>query len=142
VKGVPPAELIRLTPDPWTAHFWEATAEHRLVLCRCGVCSTYRMPPTPFCWRCRSQEVEWVEHGGNGTVYSFTVIRHAVIPAVKEALPLIAAVVELDDAGGSRLVGDIVDAEPDDVAIEAPVTVDWWDVREGVSIPVFRLAAG
>lgn len=139
LRGVLPADVIGLTPNVWTAPFWAATAEHRLVLPRCASCATYRFPPAPFCWKCRAQEVEWIEHGGAGEVYSFTVVRHAVIPSVKDALPFVAAVVELRGTGGCRLVGNIVDCEPEAVAIGARVGIDWYDVREATTIPVFRL---
>jgi uncharacterized OB-fold protein len=139
MRGVPPADVIGLSPSPSTEPFWEAAAEHRLVLPRCTACGTFRLPPSPFCWKCRVQDVEWVDHDGAGTVYSFTVIRHAVIPQVRDALPLIAAVVELPGTGGCRLIGNVVDCEPEAVRVGAPVTLDWYDVREGTSIPVFRL---
>lgn len=137
VAGVPPPEVIRLTPDVWTEQFWRAASEHRLVVPRCTACGTYRMPPSPFCWSCRSQEVEWVEHDGRGTVYSFTIIRHAVIPDVRDALPFAAAVVELPGTG-CRLVGDVVGIDPADVRIGLPVEVVWYDVRDGESVPCFR----
>ncbi|MDZ4828180.1 MAG: OB-fold domain-containing protein [Actinomycetota bacterium] len=140
LKGVPPEDIIFLTPNVWTEPFWAATAEHRLILPRCTACTTYRFPPTPFCHACRTQEVEWIEHDGHGEIYSFTIIRHAVIPQVKDALPFVAAVVELPDTDGCRLVGSIVDCEPEAVAIGLPVSMDWYDVREGTTIPVFRLA--
>lgn len=139
LKGVPPEDIIVLTPNVWTEPFWAATAEHRLILPRCTACNTYRFPPTPFCHACREQEVEWIEHDGHGEIYSFTVIRHAVIPQVKDALPFVAAVVELPDTDGCRLVGSIVDCEPDAVTIGLPVSLDWYDVRAGTTIPVFRL---
>lgn len=139
MDGVLPPDVIRLAPDPWTEQFWRATAEHRLVVPRCVACGTYRFPPTPFCWQCRSQDVDWVDHDGRGTIYSFTVVRHAVIPEVAASLPLVAAVVELPGTGGCRLVGNVVDASPDDVRIGLPVELGWYDVREGTTIPVFRL---
>ncbi|MET1001761.1 MAG: Zn-ribbon domain-containing OB-fold protein [Acidimicrobiia bacterium] len=137
--GVPPAEVIHLTPSVWTEPFWTATAEHRLVLPRCTACGAYRFPPSPFCPRCRAQDVEWIEHDGNGEIYSFTVIRHAVIPAMKDSLPLVAAVVELPGTG-CRLIGNIVDIEPEAVRIGMAVRVDWYDVRDGCTIPIFRVA--
>src|SRR5437762_11405272 len=73
MQGLTPARVIHLTPNVWTAPFWAATAEHRLVLPRCTACSAFRFPPTPFCWRCRAQDVDWIEHHGHGTIYSFTV---------------------------------------------------------------------
>jgi uncharacterized OB-fold protein len=139
MRGVPPGDVIALSPSPSTEPFWAATAEHRLVIPRCTTCGTFRLPPSPFCWKCRAQDVEWIEHDGNGTVYSFTIIRHAVIPQVRDALPFIAAVVELPGTGGCRLIGNIVDCEPEAVKIGAPVTLDWYDVRDGTTIPVFRL---
>jgi uncharacterized OB-fold protein len=139
VKGVPPADVIVLTPSAATLPFWEAAAEHRLTIPRCTQCGMFRMPPSPFCWNCRAQGVEWVEHDGTGTVYSFTVIRHAVIPDVRDGLPYVAAVVELPGTNGCRVVGNVVDCEPEIVHIGAPVTLDWYDVREGTAIPVFRL---
>jgi uncharacterized OB-fold protein len=63
-----------------------------------------------------------------------------VIPTVADALPLIAAVVELPGTNACRVVGNVVDCEPADVRIGLPVTLDWYDVRPGESVPVFRLA--
>jgi uncharacterized protein len=137
--GVLPPELIHLTPSPWTEPFWRATTQHRLVLPRCTACDAYRFPPAPFCWRCRAQEVDWLDHEGSGTLYAFTVIRHAVIPPVAVALPLIAAVVELTGTDGCRLVGNVVDTDPNTVRSGAAVRIDWYDVREATTIPVFRL---
>jgi uncharacterized OB-fold protein len=140
MRGVLPPDVIRLTPDEWTQPFWAAAADHRLVVPRCIECGAHRLPPTPFCWRCRSQDVAWEEHDGAGEIYSFTIIRHAVIPDVRDALPVVAAVVELPGTDGCRLIGNVVDCEPEAVRIGMPVTLDWYDVREGTSVPVFRLA--
>ena len=137
MTGVPPPDVISLSPSPSTEPFWAAAAEHRLVLPRCVACGTFRFPPTPFCWKCRAQDVDWVEHDGRGEIYSFTVIRHAVIPEVREALPLVAAVVDLPGTDGCRLIGNVVDCEPESVRIGAPVELRWYDVREGVSVPCF-----
>lgn len=140
MQGVPPADVIHLMPNVWTEPFWRATAAHRLVVPRCTACDTFRLPPTPFCPSCASQALEWVEHDGRGTIYSFTVIRHAVIPDVRDALPFVAAVVELPGTGGCRLVGNVVGVAPEAVRIGQDVTIDWYDVREGETVPVFRLA--
>lgn len=138
-RGVLPADVVWLTPNVFTEPFWLATAEHRLTLPRCTSCGTYRFPPSAFCFHCRAQDVEWVEHDGNGTLYSFTIIRHAVIPDVADSLPLVAGVVELPGTGGVRLVANIVDTDVDRVVIGAPAELVWYDVREGTTIPCFRL---
>jgi uncharacterized OB-fold protein len=139
MRGVVPADVIALSTSPATEPFWRAASEHRLVLPRCTACATYRFPPSPFCFHCRAQSVDWIEHDGAGTIYSFTVIRHAVIPSVADALPLIAAVVDLPGTNGCRIVGNVVDCDPADVRIGLAVTLDWYDVRAGESVPVFRV---
>ena len=117
--GLLPPEFVSFASNEATAPFWKATAEHRLVIPRCTNCGTFRFPPAAFCYVCRHQEVEWVEHDGNGTLYSFTVIRHGVIPGLEDALPLVIGV------------------PPEVVEIGMPVKVDWYDVDEG-SVPCFR----
>ena len=140
MRGVLPPEVIHLTPSVFTQPFWDAAAQHRLVVPRCTSCAAFRLPPSPFCWRCRAQDVEWIEHDGAGEIYSFTIVRHAVIPDVRDALPVVAAVVELPGTNACRLVGNVVDCEPEAVRVGLPVTLDWYDVREGTSVPVFRLS--
>src|SRR5258705_4918575 len=100
MRGVLPPEVIAISTSPSTDPFWKAAGEHRLVIPQCTTCGTFRLPPSPFCFHCRAQDVDWIEHDGAGQIYSFTVIRHAVIPAVAEALPLVAAVVDLPGTGG------------------------------------------
>jgi uncharacterized OB-fold protein len=140
MRGAPPPELAVLTPDSWTEPFWRAAAEHRLIVPRCRACGTFRMPPSPFCWACQSSDLDWIEHAGDGSVYSFTVVRHAVVPQVATALPYVVAVVELADAGGVRLVSNVVDIDPELVSIGLAVTVVWDDVSDGVAVPRFRPA--
>jgi uncharacterized OB-fold protein len=135
--GVLPSEFVSFVSNPATEPFWAAAAEHRLVLPRCTNCSTFRFPPSAFCWVCRHQGVDWVEHDGNGELYSFTVMRHAVIPQVADALPLVIGVVELPDTNGCRIIGDILDCPPEVVEIGMPVAIEWYDVEEG-SVPCFR----
>lgn len=139
---LPPEELIQLVPDVFTAPFWKAAAEHRLVVPRCTRCGTFRLPPSAFCWKCQAQEVDWVEHPGRGTVYSFTVIRHPILPDLADTVPHVPAVVELPDTNGCRLVGAMVDVAPSDVHIGMEVELVWRDVREGTTVPTWRPAGG
>jgi len=135
---LPPAELIALTPDVWTAPFWDAALEHRLVIPRCTKCGTYRFPPSAFCYVCRRQDLEWVEQSGRGTVYSYTVAWHPLLPDVSDSVPYIPAVVELPDTGGVRVIGDLVDVRPSEVHIGMDVEVVWRDVHDDVTVPTFR----
>jgi len=141
IAKAPPREMFTLETDAWTQPFWAAAAEHRLVAPRCKHCGTFRMPPGPFCHVCRKQEVEWVTLSGKGIVYTFSIIDYPLIPAVKDSLPYIPAVIELADAGHSRLISNIVGVPVDAVHIGDPVSVVWEDHGPGVSLPRFTLAA-
>ncbi len=132
-----PALLAHLAPDPWTEPFWLATREHRMVAPRCKQCSAFRMPPTPFCWKCRTQEVDWVELSGRGTVYTFNVTRQALVPFLRGAVPYVVAVIELEGAPGVRLISNVIDVDPALVRIGMPVRVAWDDIDDNVTIPRF-----
>ena len=138
VAKLPPEELIALTPDVYTQAFWDAALEHRLVVPRCTACGTYRLPPTAFCWKCRSQDTELTELEGRGTVYSFTVVWHPLLPDFADSVPYVPAVVELPETNGCRLVGAMQDVETEDVKVGMPVELVWRDVRDGVTVPTWR----
>jgi uncharacterized OB-fold protein len=135
---LPPAELISLTPDVFTRAFWDAAVQHRLVIPRCTSCATFRLPPSAFCWSCQAQEVEWIEHDGNGALYSFTVIHHPLLPELADSVPYVPAVVELPGTSGCRLVGALIDVKLSDVRVGMDVELVWRDVREGETVPTFR----
>jgi uncharacterized OB-fold protein len=130
--------MISITTDVFTEPFWRAAAEHRLVVARCTSCATFRLPPSAFCWSCRAQEVEWVEQPGRGIVYSFTVVRHPLMPDLVDTVPHVPAVVELPETNGCRLVGPMTDCTVGDVRIGLDVELVWRDVEEGVSVPMWR----
>jgi hypothetical protein len=73
---------------------------------------------------------------GRGTVYSFVVHRHPPVPG--KELPILLVLVELEE--GVRMVGELLDAEPEDVKIGAPVAVAWNRVDDELTIPAWRLA--
>jgi uncharacterized OB-fold protein len=135
--GAPTADIANISADSWTEHFWRAARDHILVCALCGDCGTYRMPPTPFCPSCNSQNTEWPELSGRATVYSFTVVRHPVTPELNDSVPYVVAVIELDDAPGARLFTNIVECDPDTVVIGQAVQAVWDDVADGVTIPRF-----
>ena len=134
-----PADITGLQPDVWTAPFWEAALEHRLVAQQCTACSEFRMPPAPFCWNCQSQDAQWVDLPGTGSVFTFNVTRQALIPQLKDYVPYVVAVIDLDGAPGARFVSTLVDVDPEEVRIGARVRVFWDDVHERTTIPRFEL---
>jgi uncharacterized OB-fold protein len=114
--------------------FWSAAAEGRLVVQRCSSCHRYLHPPRPMCPHCHATGHEWVEAAGTGTVYSYALLHHPQHPSFD--YPIIAALVELDE--GVRIVTNLVDIDPVDVAIDLPVEVTFVPTLGGAAVPVFR----
>ena len=137
---LPPADLIHLTPDVWTEPFWAAAAQHRLVVPRCTRCGTFRFPPSPFCWRCQAQAVDWVERPGGGTIYSYTIVWHPVLPDLADSVPFAPVVVELPDTDHVRVVGALTEATTAVARVGLDVELVWRDVRDGETVPTWRPA--
>lgn len=133
-----PSSFTRLRADRWTIPFWEAGGRGELVVAKCGACSTYRMPPSPFCPACRTQEIVWEESAGRGTLYSYTITYQALVPGLAESVPYAPAVVRLDDAP-VLLPGLLVEMDSDDIRIGMPLQTVWNPV-EGGATPHFRPA--
>ena len=134
----PPPELFKLATNAWTLPFWDAAAQHRLVVAQCGTCGTCRMPPTPFCPACQSQQIDWKTLTGLGEIYTYTIVDRAILPGMADHLPYVPAVITLEGGGGVRLISNVVDVELAELAIGMPVQVVWDDLREGVAVPRFR----
>jgi uncharacterized OB-fold protein len=142
-RGLFPSILTETHADDSTQPFWDAARADRLVAPRCTTCGTFRLPPSPFCFQCQQQEVEWVELPGTGTVYTFTVVRHPLHPDLADACPYVSGVVELDgtQGAGARMVVNIVDCDPETIAIGDRVEVVWEHLAGDMSTPRFRPVA-
>jgi uncharacterized OB-fold protein len=131
-----PVPAVNAETNGW----WEAAAHHRLVVQKCRDCGRTRHPPGPVCPGCRSTASEWSEIPGTGSVFTFTVVRQAFIGALSDKIPYVVIAVELDGAGGARMVSNLIDIDPSDVAIGMRVDVVWEDMGPELALPRFRPA--
>jgi len=131
--------MSRLEPSmsPDTEFFWLGAAEGRLLIQRCGGCGALRHPPRPMCPSCNSLAWEAVESSGRGEVYSFVLPRHPRYPGFED--PHIVVLVEMEE--GIRLVSNLCDVDPVDVAIGMPVEVFFATFDGGLVLPQFRPVA-
>jgi uncharacterized OB-fold protein len=137
-----PDEMPMPAVNAETVGWWEAAADHRLVVQRCSACGHMRHPPGPVCPCCRSSESEWSALDGTGTVYTYTIVRQAFIPSLQDKIPYVVIAVELDGAQGARIVSNLVDVEPEEVTVGMAVEVAWEDMGPELAVPRFRPAAG
>jgi uncharacterized OB-fold protein len=113
VSEIPPRPAPEVTGH--AAPFWAAARDGRLVIQHCPVCGHYQHYPRPWCTNCLHESPEFVESSGEGTIYTFTVIRRSAIPAFAARVPYVLAFVDLDE--GVRLVTNIVDCDAEAVRI-------------------------
>jgi uncharacterized OB-fold protein len=126
---------FRLAPSMTadTRFFWDGVRDGLLLIQRCRNCATLRHPPRPMCPRCHSLDWDTQRASGRGTVYSFVMPRHPQIPFFEDGY--IVALVELEE--GTRLVTNLVDVEPNEVAIGMPVVVRFDAFDGDLVLPVF-----
>jgi uncharacterized protein len=127
-----PERTIPAPPvTPETRPFWEAAAAGRLVIKRCTACGRpHHYPRTicPFCW---SDQTEWVQASGRGTIYSFSVMRRVSIPYA-------IAYVSLDE--GVTMMTNIVGCDLEAIHIGQPVRVVFRPTDGGPPVPMFTPA--
>ena len=142
--GVVPAIMTDTFADDSTQPFWDAASRNRLVAPKCTTCGTFRLPPSPFCFACRAREVEWTDLPGTGTIFSFTVVRHALAPELADAVPYASGVIELDgtQGAGARMVCNIIDCDVDTVAIGDRVEIAFEHINDAMSVLRFRPVTG
>jgi uncharacterized protein len=122
-----------------TAPYWDAAREGRLVVQECQSCRQLRHPPLPRCPHCHAADPDWREASGDGTVYTYTVVRHPTHYAFAGQIPYVLALVEL--AEGPRLVTALAGVEPGEVRVGLPVRAVFREVADGVTLPYFEPAA-
>jgi uncharacterized OB-fold protein len=128
----------RPRPDPTalTRPLWDAAREHRLVRQVCDDCGRNVFTPQIACPACLSTALSWRESSGRGTVYSATVVHRAPYPGFTS--PYHVAMVDLEE--GWTMLSNVLGTGEHPVAIDTPVAVDWLQLDDEITLPVFRPA--
>lgn len=126
-------------PDERSAPYWEAAAQHRLVLARCSRCDELTHPPDVVCARCHHPDPGFVfeEVGGRGAVRSWVVVRESFLPGFD--VPFVLVDVAMDEDDGVRLIGRLLDGPDAPLARGERVRVAFEDLAPGVAVPAFIL---
>ena len=130
----------KLVPSPSrdTQPHWDGLNEHQYLLQKCADCGRIRHYPRPVCDGCHSMKVEWVPASGHGKVHSWTVTYHPFHPGWKDDLPYTLVTVDLDE--GVRMNAQLRGADASALKIGAKVRIDYELAKDGLTLPVLRLA--
>ncbi len=122
-------------PNPDTEPFWQGCGRSQLLLQRCSSCHSLRHPPSPICGSCLSPDNEWVPASGDGTVYSFVIVRES-LRGWKFTVPYVVAIIEL--AEGPHMLSNVTGISPEQVQIGLRVGVFFERVNEEITLPKFK----
>lgn len=96
------------SPDGLDTPYWQGTRRHELWVQRCRSCLAWQWGPEWICHACRSFDVGWEQVEPSGRIYSWERVWHPVNPVLAPACPYVIVLVELPDAGGVRVLGNLV----------------------------------
>lgn len=135
--------------------YFQFCADRNFHLQRCADCGLFRYPPTSLCPWCMSRNAKWEPVGAEGTVHSYTVVRHAIQPGMKDLAPYAVLIVDLDAQKGKpspeealRVVGNLATEDgklaPSDlvtsIRIGARVRMTFTHIAPGLALPQWVLA--
>ncbi|MFJ7156250.1 Zn-ribbon domain-containing OB-fold protein [Streptomyces sp. NPDC101118] len=124
--------------DAFTRPWWEAAAQGRLLLRRCGSCGRAHHYPREFCPHCWSETVDWEPASGRATLYTWSVVYRNDLPPFGSRVPYVAAVADL--AEGPRMMTEVIDCAADGLRVGMPLELAFRVETDGIHVPVFRPA--
>ena len=132
-------------PNEWTKPFWDAAKRGVLELQRCQSCGHFQHPPYATCVKCIATDLKFeaVRHdgvGGAGTIYAYTIMYHTGDKRFASAVPYASIIVELDDAPGALLAGNLLEAPHTEAKVGRRVEVVFEKLNDDITLPQFRLA--
>ena len=120
-----------------TKGFWDGCKSHKLLFQKCDNCQKFRWPASIVCPNCSSMKFSYVEVAGSGTIISYVKFFRAFHSSIKENIPYVVAVIELNC--GVTIISNIVDSDLDNVDCGKKVQIDWRSDKDKNEIPIFKL---
>lgn len=118
--------LPELTPE--NTAFWTGGAAGKLMIAFCGDCRHAIHPPQLVCPKCWAETIEFKAVPGTGRVYTYTVNHQPWTPGLR--VPFALAVVDLDGAPGVRVTAEVVNTDPETVAIGSAMCVTFEQIDD------------
>jgi uncharacterized OB-fold protein len=120
-----------------TQPYWDAARRGEMAVQRCDGCGHRPFPPRATCPRCGAAPLSWAPVSGRAIVYSYTVAHRPPHPAFAAQVPLVVAIVELEE--GPRLFTNIVGCDPGEVTVGMAVEATSEAIDDSdMVLPVFK----
>jgi uncharacterized OB-fold protein len=124
--------------DPLSSVYWAAAARGELLIQTCDSCGNNQFYPRAVCTTC-GQTPRWLQASGDGTVYTFTIVRQHGMSPFREEVPYVIAMIDL--AEGPRLMSRITDCDVDDVHVGMAVKAYLVPAAPDIGVHYWRPAA-
>jgi uncharacterized OB-fold protein len=125
--------------DSESEPFWTAAREGRFLIMRCRACDEPYFYPRRYCPRCWSDETEWREASGRGTVYTYSIVRQNPAPPFRDWCPYAVVLVDLEE--GVRVMANWDRSVAlKQLAVGAPVRIVFEQINGEISLPRVRPA--
>ena len=118
--------------NPENKPYFDAASGGKLMLKFCVSCKQFHHYPRSLCPFCFSDQTEWRDAKGTGTIHTYSVLRRGV------PVPYCIAYVTLEE--GVSMLTNIVDCDFDAVRIGQKVKVVFKPTDGGPAVPMFTPA--
>ena len=118
-------------PNPETRAFWDAAAAGKLMIGKCAACGETHFYPRAICPYCFSDNTNLQPASGDGTIYTYSVMRRAPVPY---------AIAYVTLAEGPTMMTNIVDCDLDALSIGQRVKLVFKPTQGGPPLPMFTPA--
>jgi uncharacterized OB-fold protein len=129
-------------PNEFNRPFWEAAKRGSLELQRCQSCGHFQHPPYATCTQCVSTDLKFEPVKGQGAIYAYTIMYHTGDKRFAAAVPYASIIVELDDAPGALMAGNLLGVPYTEAKVGRRVEVTFEKLNDDITLPQFRLATG
>jgi uncharacterized OB-fold protein len=116
----------QVTPE--TKAFWDAAAQGRLMIGKCEACGAVHYYPRAICPFCFSDQTRLQQASGEGTIYTYSIMRRAAVPY---------AIAYVTLAEGPTMMTNIVDCDLDRIRIGQKVRLVFKPSEGGPPVPMF-----
>ena len=127
-------------PNEWTKPFWDAARRSVLELQRCQSCGHFQHPPYATCVQCIGDGPGVRTGAWRGSIYAYTIMYHTGDKRFASVVPYASIIVELDEAPGALLAGNLLEAEYTEAKVGRRVEVIFEKLNDDITLPQFRLA--
>ncbi len=135
-QGEQAAQQTRKIPAPQpnveTQPYWDAAAEGKLLVKKCNSCGELHFYPRSICPFCFSDNTSWQQVSGQGTIYTYSVMRRGA--------PVPYAIAYVTLAEGPAMMTNIVDCDLNGIKVGQKVKVVFKPSEGGAPVPCFAPA--